>query len=284
MRQPLIRFLSARLLTALATLDVLAVTFLFIAVRCHIPGITLRLQDTAFGVSGMVGCAIAIYLCLSVAADHRRGAFLRTAWILFSGDAVMQFFRYVIACLSAQGLLSLSERDFFASIVVICGLIVLLSGLLVTWIGLRRMQLGLRLTRRDIMFIVLLAASGILAMILEVLRTGWTLRVPVEALMFGSAIIAIMLLGLARPMEGGQIYRVLQMLIIYLGSRCVQNFFIAAGLHRGLVLGALTTSLQTALPWILCIGAALRLQVTLNAARKIDEQRKQSLYTTISAF
>lgn len=91
--------------------------------------------------------------------------------------------------------------------------------------------------------------------------------------MFSGAVIAVMLLGLARPMEGGQFYRVLQMLIVYLGSRCIHNFFIAAGLHHRLVLGALTLSFSAALPWILAIGAALRLQLTLNAARAIADPR-----------
>lgn len=274
----MVRLLSVPLLATLATIQVIAVTFLFIARLWGVPGFTLRLQDAAFSAGGMIGCALAAYLCLSVADDHRPGAFLRTAWILFSGDAVMQFFRYALDSPAGKATLSESSRDFLCGVVVICGLVVVLAGLLVTRMGIRRMQLGLRLAQRDLIFVGVLVGSGLLAMILEAFRGGWTLRLPIEALMFGGAIVAVMLLGLARPMEGGQIYRVLQMLIVYLGSRCIQNFVIAAGLNHGLVLGSLTISLQTALPWILCIGAALRLQVTLRAARAIADRRKQSFH------
>lgn len=55
---------------------------------------------------------------------------------------------------------------------------------------------------RDLIFIALLTVSGVLAMTLEVFRSGWTLRVPIEALMFSGAVIAAMLLGLMGHFPG----------------------------------------------------------------------------------
>ena len=269
----MIRLLSAKSLAAAAACSIGSAVFARIMQLNGIHGFGQVLQEAIFSAGGMTGCIIAFYLCLAVASDHRPAAFLHTSWILFSGDALMQFFRYVIDSPLGKNSLFGPARVQARNLVVIGGLIFLLAGLLVMWVGLQRMRLGLRLLPADAGFIVSLAVSGSIAATVEVVRIGFTLRTPIIVMMFGGAIVGIMLLRFAQQMQGGQIYLVIKMLTVYLGSRCIQNFFIASGLWDSVVFGTVILALQSALPWILCIGAAMRMEVTLAAARQIRSRR-----------
>ena len=269
----MIRLLSAKLLLIGAAFSVGSAVLVRIMQLKGMHGFDPVLQEAIFAAGGMIGCVIAFYLCLAVAGDHRPGAFLHSAWILFSGDALMQFFRYLIESPLGQRSLFGPARVQARNLVVIGGLIFLLAGLLVMWVGFRRMRLGLRLLPHDVAIIVSLTVFGSVAATVEVIRIGWTLRTPILAMMFGGAIVGIMLLRFAKQMQSGQIYLVIKMLIFYLGSRCIQNFFIASGLWDTVVFGTVILALQSALPWILCIGAAMRLQVTLVAAHQIRSRR-----------
>lgn len=261
------RFLSGKRLTILAAASISLVILLRAA------GNTL--ENSVFSISGMAGCLLAIWLCLAVARDHRRGSFLRTAWLLFSGDAFMQFFRYFMD--SPVGQRAISEaptRDHSRALFVLIGLIFLLAGMMVLWLGLKRMGLGLRLLTRDIATLSCLGFLAIVVATAEITRIGWTLRTPILACMVAGAIVGAMLLRFARQIAEGQIYLVIQMLIAYLGTRCIQNLFIASGLAGGAAIGIVVLSLQTALPWILCIGAAARLRVTLGAEERLENIRR----------
>lgn len=215
---------------------------------------------------GAIVVALAGFLlCLAVAMDYRRTSFLRWAWVLFSGDALMSLFRFSAEL--AKGEQAASARNVLVSI----GLLCLLAGIFVTWSGLYRMHVLFTVKRSDIIAVCLMALFGVITLVLTANLEGVVVRLIPIAMIFVGAIGSFLLLRFSGQMQGGQISAVIRVLVAYLAVRCGINFLIALGATREGLAGWLFLILQTAMPWILTLAAGLRYDVNLRAVRTTRE-------------
>lgn len=227
-------------------------------------GTTLESRIYYFGV--MMAAGIAFVLCSAVARDYRWTSFLRWAWVFFSGDALMSFFRFAGEFGSAE---SVGMRNALVS----AGLLCLLLGMVAMWSGLYRLPVVFKIERADIAGVALLSAFAVATLVLTMQVEGMTARLIPVAMIFLGAIGSFMLLRFSGRVQGGQISGVIRVLAVYLAVRCVLNFLVAIAWQRDGISGTLFVVLKTAMPWILTLAAGLRYDVILGSARTAREFR-----------
>lgn len=239
-----------------------------------------------------VAYALALALNLQIAAEYRQAPWLRVAWLALAGNAGMSVIRIIVE----SSLLNLIWPGYTRSplwglvqhLAIVPANAFLLLGLLTMWLAYHRVGLGFTIEKRDYA-----AIAGILVLIvtLMVFRAGLSearspyvisrwLQLTGLVLLSFSAAASLVLHRMAMQMEGGKLALALRFLTFYTLLRSVLVLF-QAGRRMSLLDGqsaSISYSLLIelcwqAVPWIAALAAAYRVEMTVHAARELEQKR-----------
>ncbi len=267
-------------------------------VACHLPwraGLTERLWVAEGAIRmGFLSLAygLALALNIEIAAEHRRTRWLRFAWLALAGNAAVSIVRTVVE----SALFNLVWPDYASG--PLCGLLrhlaivpanaFLLLGLLAMWRAYHRVGLGFAVEKRD-----WAAIAGILSLLvaLMVFREGLSearspyplsrwLQLIGLALLTASAAASLATHRMAMQMGGGKLAVALRFLTLYTLLRGAlvliqagQRMSLMDGQQPGVSYSIFMTLCWQAAPWIATLAAAYRAEMTVHAARELDQQR-----------
>jgi hypothetical protein len=251
----------------------------------------------AEGIIRTVGLSLA-YLCavalnMEIAAEYRKTPWLRVAWIALAVNAGISILRM----LNESPLNNLIFEDYRFSdfyglmqhIAIVPANAFLLFGLLAMWWAYHQVGLGFKIERRDWAAII-----GILLLICAIFwfREGLTeafspyeisryLQLAGLVLLLFSAAASLVLHRMAIQMGGGKLATALNFLTLY---TLLRGVLVLAGAGRRIAApewGVLEPShLQfiieigwQTVPWIALLAAAHRAELTVHAAKELEQQR-----------
>ena len=261
----------------------------------------LLVQSSAGGRFGMVKAAermialmlayaVAFSLNLEIAAEYKHAGWLRVAWLALAANAGISFFRPVfesrILDLISPGSW---ERPLFGLVLhllIIPANCFLLFGVLAMWFAYHRVGLGFKIERRDYV-----AMAGVLVLMLGLLAyrenlteaqspyvTSRVLQPIGLVLLSVCSAVSLVLYRLAVQMGGGQLARALRWLTIYALLRGVLVLVRALKLAFLPEAGSLVDRYileigWQVVPWIVTLAAACRVELTVRAARELEQRR-----------
>lgn len=238
--------------------------------------------------------AIAAALSVEVAAEYRHTFWLRAAWLALAASAGASILRYAVH----SDLLNLVWENYKAGplhgalhqITILAANSFLLLGVLAMWRAHQNAGLGFRIEGRDYVAMV-----GILALLFAILFKHEDLpaaqspyfmirhieQISLVILSIVSA-ASLVLHRLAMQMGGGKLalalrwimfYSLLRGLLVFLGM--LPEFSRARTLGRFLV-----STLWQMAPWLIALAVAYRAQVTVQAARELEQRRATNAVLT----
>ena len=227
---------------------------------------------------------LSLRLCIKIASDHRSSPAMQFAWLLFAGSSAMSIVRHTMQAFVAS--LAIPGFDRQASYLPIqlpmaISLVLLFAGLLAMWTGLSSLRLGFHARRSDLVLVtlMLLMLPPVLvgnAERLPVFVTGWVRILPLAGAILLPACggIAVLLRRIEIQMGGGDMARVLQLLIWYPGIRLVAMVASVNPFLRGIVpLSVLVYAMYQAAPFLFLIALTYRWQITLKASSAIGARQ-----------
>lgn len=241
-------------------------------------------------VGGVIAYAIAVKLNLEIAEEYRNTFWLRVAWLALAANAAIFFFRPFIESPLAPGIapgsLTRPLLGLWLHLLIIPANICFLVGVLSMWRAYHEVGLGFKIELRDYaamagVLLVFLSLFVFRANLTEAQSPYLTSRIlqPV-GLVFLSVCTAISLVlhRLAVQMGGGQLARALRWLTIYVLLRGVLVLLNAAKPEISLLGGAGLVRLVLEagwqlIPWIAVLAAASRAELTIRAARELEQRR-----------
>ncbi len=264
----------------------------------HLPwrmGLTPRMLVVEGAIRAAFLClayGMALALNLEIAAEHRQTRWLRVAWLALAANAGVSIIRIIVE----STLLNMIWPGYTRSplwgllqhVTIVPANAFLVFGLLAMWWAYHQVGLGFAVMKRDYA-----AIAGILAMLiaLMVFREGLSeARSPYEvsrwlqliglALLSFSAAASLATHRMAMQMGGGKLAIALRFLTFYTLLRGVLVL-----LQAGLRVSSLESQLNSipyslfltlcwqAVPWIAALAAAYRAEMTVHAARELEQQR-----------
>ncbi len=268
----------------------------FLAV--HLPwraGLAPRLWVTESAIRTGFLClafALALALNLEIAAEHRETWWLRVAWLALAANAGVSVVRIIVESslfnLIWPGYTRAPLWGLLQHLTIVPANAFLLFGLLAMWWAYHRVGLGFTIEKRDY---AVIAGILILFFALMVSREGlsqarspydvsrWLQLIGLALLSFCAA-ASLATHRLAMQMGGGKLAVALRFLTFYTLLRGVL-VLIQAGQRMSLIEGqssGVSYSLYIGLcwqaaPWIAALAAAYRAEMTVHAARELEQQR-----------
>jgi hypothetical protein len=264
----------------------------------HLPwraGMTARLWVAEGAVRAVFLClayGLALSLNLEIAAEHRQTRWLRFAWLALAGNAAVSIVRIVVE----SSLFNLIWPDYtrgplwglLQHLTIAPANAFLISGLLAMLWAYHQVGLGFALERRDYA-----AIAGILGLIvaLVVFREGlsearspyplsrWLQLVGLALLSF-SAAAGLATHRVAMQMGGGKLAVALRFLTLYTLLRGAlvlvqagQRMSLMDGQQASVSYSIFIVLCWQAVPWIAALAAAYRAEMTVHAARELEQQR-----------
>ncbi|HYW74902.1 MAG TPA: hypothetical protein VE961_28005 [Pyrinomonadaceae bacterium] len=236
--------------------------------------------------------ALALALNLEIAAEYRQTRWLRVAWLALAGNAGVSIIRIVVE----SSLFNLVWPDYTHSplwgllqhLAIVPANAFLLFGLLAMWWAYHQVGLGFSLEKRDYAAIV-----GILLLLVSliVFREGLSQALSPYALSRWLQLIGLALLSLsaaaslathrmAMQMGGGKLAIALRLLTLYTLLRGVlvlvqagQNMSLTDGQQASGAYSVFMNLCWQAVPWVATLAAAYRAEMTVHAARELEQQR-----------
>ena len=236
--------------------------------------------------------ALALALNLEIAAEYRQTRWLRVAWLALAGNAGVSIIRIVVE----SSLFNLVWPDYTHSpvwgllqhLAIVPANAFLLFGLLAMWWAYHQVGLGFSLEKRDYA-----AIAGILLLLVSliVFREGLSQALSPYALSRWLQLIGLALLSLsaaaslathrmAMQMGGGKLAVALRLLTLYTLLRGVlvlvqagQNMSLADGQQASGAYSVFMNLCWQAVPWVATLAAAYRAEMTIHAARELEQQR-----------
>jgi len=236
--------------------------------------------------------ALALALNLEIAAEYRQTRWLRVAWLALAGNAGVSIIRIVVE----SSLFNLVWPDYTHSplwgllqhLAIVPANAFLLFGLLAMWWAYHQVGLGFSLEKRDYA-----AIAGILLLLVSliVFREGLSQALSPYALSRWLQLIGLALLSLsaaaslathrmAMQMGGGKLAIALRLLTLYTLLRGVlvlvqagQNMSLTDGQQASGAYSVFMNLCWQAVPWVATLAAAYRAEMTVHAARELEQQR-----------
>ena len=264
----------------------------------HLPwraGLTGRLWVAESGIRTVFLClayGMALALNLEIAAEHRQTRWLRFAWLALAGNAAVSIVRIVVESSLFNLIWPGYTRDplwgLLQHLTIAPANAFLLFGLLAMWWAYHQVGLGFAVEKRDYA-----AIAGILLLLvaLMVFREGLSqarspyvlsswLQLIGLALLTLSAAASLATHRMAMQMGGGKLAVALRLLTLYTLLRGVL-VLLQAGQRMSLMDGQQSSASYSIfivlcwqlVPWIAALAAAYRAEMTVHAARELEQQR-----------
>lgn len=241
-------------------------------------------------VGGVTAYAVAVRLNFAIAKEYRNAFWLHVAWVAFTVNASIFFFRPFVenplAVLVAPEYLTRPLLGLWLHLLIIPANICFLVGILAMWRAYHQVGLGFRIEPRDY---AAMAVVMLLSMALYIFRANLTeaqspyltsrILQPVGLVFLSICTAASLVLHrLAVQMGGGQLARALRWLTIYMLLRGVLVLMNAAKPEFSSLggLGLVRTVSEAGwqlIPWIAALAAASRAELTVRAARELEQRR-----------
>jgi hypothetical protein len=235
---------------------------------------------------------LALWLNLEIAAEYRQTRWLRLAWLALAGNAGVSIVRMVVESSLFNLIWPGYTRDplwgLLQHLAIVPANAFLLFGLLAMWWAYHEVGLGFALEKRDYA-----AIAGILGLLLTlmVFREGLSearspyavsrwLQLSGLALLSFSAAASLATHRMAMQMGGGKLAVALRFLTLYTLLRGAL-VLLQAGQRMSLTEGQQVSDSYSvfmnlcwqAVPWIATLAAAYRVEMTVHAARELEQQR-----------
>jgi hypothetical protein len=263
----------------------------------HLPwwaGLTPRLWVTESAIKTGFLClayGLALSLNLEIAAEHRQTRWLRLAWLALAGNACVSIGRMVVESSLFNLIWPGYTRDLWGllqHLAIVPANAFLLFGLLAMWWAYREVGLGFALEKRD--YVAIAGIMGLLVALM-VFREGLSearspyavsrwLQLIGLALLSLSAAASLATHRVAMQMGGGKLAVALRFLTFYTLLRGALVLF-QAGQRMSLMEGQQASGSYSvfmnlcwqAVPWVAALAAAYRAEMTIHAARELEQQR-----------
>jgi hypothetical protein len=232
--------------------------------------------------------ALALALNLEIAAEYRNARWLRVAWLALAGNAALSIARMIVE----NKLIWAGKEDhplagLLQHLAIVPANCFLLIGLLAMWWAYHEIELSVALQWRDTLLIAVIL--GLMAALL-VFREGltqaqspylfsrWLQHAGLVVLSLTAA-MSVVLYRLAVQMGGGKLALALQWLTVYVLVRDVLVLLgallrlSATTRWNQILLGYVLTLGWQSVGWIAALVAAHRAELTVNAGRKLEQQR-----------
>jgi hypothetical protein len=249
----------------------------------HLPwltGLTPRMwQPQSVIKTGFLCLAygLALWLNLEIAAEYRQTRWLRLAWLALAGNAGVSIVRMVVESSLFNLIWPGYTRDplwgLLQHLAIVPANAFLLFGLLAMWWAYHEVGLGFALEKRDYA-----AIAGILGLLL-------TLMVFREGLSEARSPYAVsrwlqLTHRVAMQMGGGKLAVALRFLTVYTLLRGAlvllqvgQRMSVMEGQQTSDSYSILMNLCWQTVPWIAALAAAYRAEMTVHAARELEQQR-----------
>jgi len=264
----------------------------------HLPwwaGLTQRMWQPQSVIKTVFLClayGLALALNLEIAAEYRQTRWLRLAWLALAGNAGVSIVRMVVESSLFNLIWPGYTRDplwgLLQHLAIVPANAFLLFGLLAMWWAYHEVGLGFALEKRDYA-----AIAGILGLLvaLMVFREGlsearssyavsrWLQLIGLALLTFCAA-ASLATHRVAMQMGGGKLAVVLRFLTLYTLLRGAL-VLLQAGQRIALMEGQQSSDSYSVfmnlcwqtVPWIAALAAAYRAEMTVHAARELEQQR-----------
>jgi hypothetical protein len=235
---------------------------------------------------------LALWLNLEIAAEYRQTRWLRLAWLALAGNAGVSIVRMVVESSLFNLIWPGYTRDplwgLLQHLAIVPANAFLLFGLLAMWWAYHEVGLGFALEKRDYA-----AIAGILGLLvaLMVFREGlsearspyavsrWLQLIGLALLSF-SAAASLATHRVAMQMGGGKLAVALRFLTVYTLLRGAlvllqvnQRMSVMEGQQTSDSYSILMNLCWQAVPWIATLAATYRAEMTIHAARELEQQR-----------
>jgi len=271
---------------------------LYAWLACHLPwraGLTPRLWVTEGAIRTGFLCiayGLALALNLEIAAEHRETRWLRLAWLALAGNAAVSIVRIVVE----SSLFNLIWPDYtrdplwglLQHLTIAPANAFMLFGLLAMWWAYHQVGLGFDIEKRD--YVAIAAILGLLVTLM-VFHEGlsearspyavsrWLQLIGLALLTF-SAAASLATHRMAMQMGGGKLAVALRFLTLYTLLRGAL-VLLQAGQRMSLMEGQQSSGPYSvfmgvcwqAVPWVAALAAAYRAEMTIHAARELEQQR-----------
>lgn len=243
-----------------------------------------------------VALALALLLNVEIAREYRSAPWLRVAWLALAANAGISIFRMIFE----SPLLTLiwpeyttGLRGLWQHLAIVPANFSLLVGVVTMCLAYHRVGLGFEIERRDY---VLMAAIAALLIALMVFRGGLSeaqspylssrllQQLGLLLLALVSA-VSVVLHRMTMQMGGGKLALALRVLTLY---ALLRSLLVLPGAEFSPVVESirshlLTLAWQTVL-WLPALAAAYRAQLTLNAARELQQLEARQAGRTAAAL
>jgi hypothetical protein len=236
--------------------------------------------------------ALALSLNMEIAAEHRQTRWLRLAWLALACNAGVSIGRMVVESSLFNLIWPGYTRDplwgLLQHLAIVPANAFLLFGLLAMWWAYHEVGLGFALEKRD--YVAIAGIMGLLVALM-IFREGLSeARSPYEvsrwlqliglALLSFSAAASLATHRVAMQMGGGKLAVALRFLTFYTLLRGALVLF-QAGQRMSLMEGQQASGSYSvfmnlcwqAVPWVAALAAAYRAEMTIHAARELEQQR-----------
>ncbi|MFN7947462.1 MAG: hypothetical protein U0Z53_19085 [Blastocatellia bacterium] len=261
-----------------------------------------ELYPVSLGVRVFASCvafALALLLNVEIAREHRSAPWLRVAWLALAANAGISIFRMIFE----SPLLTLiwpeyttELRGLWQHLAIVPANFSLLVGVVAMCLAYHRVGLGFEIERRDY---VLMAAIAALLIALMVFRGGLSeaqspylssrllQQLGLLLLALVSA-VSVVLHRMTMQMGGGKLALALRVLTLYALLRSLLVLLGALRPEFSPVVESIRSHLLTlawqAVLWLPALAAAYRAQLTLNAARELQQLEARQAGRTAAAL
>ena len=228
--------------------------------------------------SSVLAYAIAMWLCVEIAAEYRQSRDLRMAWIFLGWCAGISMARHLfdtpLVDVVWPGYWKGPWSPVLRELLAAAALTMLAAGIFTMGEAFRRMRLGFSWSAMD-----LVAMAGVLALVLYLRNDLSAARVPYSlakrAQLFSQIVFVVAAAGcvllrrIAQQMGGGKLASAMGWIIAHIVLRAVLVLVAAlqVRLHKSLPLSELLPLVSNAAIWMFALAAASRYEVSQTAAR-----------------
>ena len=241
-----------------------------------------RVWEGSYAPSNLLAHAIAVLLCLRIAADHSTHSTMRIAWLLIAAGSVAAILRHGfewLAFLAGWDQTMLTTLVSLRQIPIVLSLMLLIAGLVAMWSSFAAIGLGLRFRRSDAIVLVLVVAfvpsifslrenlndAGSAYLLIRRLQSASPL------LLAAPALVGLVLHRISQEMGGGQLAIALRCLVASLLLRLAAMLVtVSPELHGISGLAVPATAAGWAAQWLFALGVAYRWRLTVAASALAD--------------
>lgn len=255
------------------------------------------ISGTILAVAALLAYALAFWLCLVIAAEHRQARRMQVAWWLLAANSGLSVIRSVVESPWVGLLLpDWPVRGLLIQIVIFPANTCLLAGSIAMWLALRSVGLPARLKPIDWFLIGLVILLSVMQVVFRagfseadspylLARYAQLFGIPVFA---GYSVLGVVLYRMAVEMGGGRLSLAIRCLVFYMLLRAinlvVSNSYESLNEQYDLsAFGGFVESFNVIIwqivRWLPAVAAAYRLQMSTQASRKLQRLRQSQSVT-----